>query len=107
MKKLRKIQHHLQDKIDSMVVEILSNTPYSEFRKEVRGYIADIKRGRAYYNDNVFTVPLWAFKPDYPKNVRSKGGYFVYYVAHELSHLISYKVYGERCCHDIRFYGIF
>ena len=105
--KLLKIQLHLQDKIDDIIIRILSNTPYYEFHKEVRGYIADVARGRAHTKYNVFTVPLWAYKPDYPKNIKSNGGYFVYYVAHELSHLISYKVYGGRCNHDSRFYHIF
>lgn len=107
MKKLRKIQPQFQEQIDNMIAGILLHTPYYDFRKEVRGYIADVTRGQAHYKENMFTVPYWAFKPAYPKNLSSNGGYFIYYVAHELAHLIGYKKYGVRCNHDFRYYEVF
>jgi len=107
MKNLRKVQPQLQERIDKMICEILLNTPYYEFRKEVRGYVADVTRGQASYKDNMFTVPSWAYNPRHPKNLSSGGGYFTYYVSHELAHLIAYKKYGARCYHDFRFYKVF
>lgn len=107
MKKLQKIQAQLQKQIDNMIAAILMDTPYFEFCREVRGYIADVARGQAHYKDNMFTVPHWAYNPGHPKNLSSNGGYFSYYVAHELAHLIAYKKHGCRCSHDSRFYEIF
>lgn len=107
MIKLKKIKPHLQEKIDKVIDLLLHNTPYNEFRKDISGYIADVSRGRAHSADFVFTVPLWAYKPDHPKNLKSNGGYFIYYVAHELSHLISHKLYGGKCNHDPGFYEVF
>lgn len=107
MKKPRKIQPHLQNHIDKAIDEILITTPYHEFINDVRGYITDTRRGQAHSKINVFTVPYWAFKPSYPKNLKTNGGYFLYYVAHELAHLITYLKYGGNCNHDYRFYETF
>ncbi len=107
MKNPYKIKAQLQEKIDHMIAKVLANTPYASYQKDVRGYIADVKRGRAYSRDSLFTVPYWAYKPDHPKNLRSNGGYFTYYVAHELSHLIVFKEFGGSANHDARFYEIF
>jgi hypothetical protein len=107
MKNLSNIQPQLQEQIDNMIAWILFHTPYYEFRKEVRGYIADVSRGQAIYKYNMFTVPYWAYKPTHSKNLSSKGGYFIYYVAHELAHLIAFKKHGGRCNHDFRFYEVF
>lgn len=90
-----------------MIIGILVDTPYYEFRNEVRGYIADVARGQARSSDNTFTVPYWAYNPGHPKNLSSNGGYFTYYVSHELAHLISFKKHGVRCNHDYRFYEVF
>jgi len=107
MKQLRKIQPHLQSNIDTAIDSILNNTVYNKYRNGIKGYIADVRAGQAHYKDCVFTVPYWAYKPDYPKNLKTHGGYFIYYVAHELAHLLSFKKHGEKCNHDHRFYEIF
>ena len=107
MNEPNKIQPQLQEQIDNVIARILLRTPYRRFRKEVRGFIADVARGQAFYKDNTFIVPSWAYNPDHLKNLRSQGGYFIYYVSHELAHLIAYKKHGVRCNHDSRFYEIF
>ena len=107
MRTLRMVQPQFQDKIDGAIDAILMQSQYSKYRKEIKGFIADVTRGRAHYSDRVFTVPFWAYKPTHPKNMATNGGYFIYYVAHELSHLVSHIKYGENCCHDHRFYEIF
>lgn len=107
MKKPNKIEPQIQNKIDEVIDGILCNTPYNDFRKEIQGYVADVVRGRAYSKEAVFTVPYWAYRPTYPKNRKTKGGYFIYYVAHELTHLIAHKKFGGRCNHDSNFYKIF
>jgi len=96
-----------QKKIHKVVVSVLKRTPYRKYRKDVRGYIADVQRGEAHYQPCVFIVPYWAFNPTHPKNIAANGGYFIYYVAHELSHIIAYKKHGVKCGHDARFYEIF
>jgi len=107
MKTFPKVQPQFQEQIDKKISGILVRTSYYRFRKEVRGYIADVTRGQAYYKYNMFTVPSWAYHPGYRKNLSSQGGYFTYYVSHELAHLIAYKKYGVSCKHDSRFYEIF
>lgn len=67
----------------------------------IRCYIVDNGKGRARYSEQTFSVPLWAL-------LHPKGeGFFIYYVAHELSHLLRDKD-GERgIMHDYEFYKIF
>jgi len=107
MDKPKKIQPQLQKHIDEAITKLLSGTSYQKYRNEVQGYIADVVRGHAHSKESMFTVPYWAFKPDYPKNRRTNGGYFLYYVAHELSHIIAVKIHGGKCFHDPNFYGVF
>lgn len=108
MKVPYKIQSQFQEQIDNIISKLLVTTPYNKYKRGIRGYIADVVCGRATYYDKCFTVPFWAFKSDYEKNKETNGcGYFIYYVAHELSHLISHKVYRDICHHDYRFYKIF
>jgi predicted SprT family Zn-dependent metalloprotease len=107
MVNLAYIRPELQKQIDGMIIKMLKRSPYRGFRKDVHGYIANLQRGEAHYQYNAFFVPYWAFNPNHPKNIGSKGGYFIYYVAHELSHMIAFKKHGVRCYHDARFYEIF
>jgi hypothetical protein len=104
---LPQVQSKFQKHIDKVIVSLLKRTPYRKLRKEVRGHIAIMERGMASYQHNLFFVPYWAFYPRHPKNVSSNGGYFIYYVAHELSHILAYKKHGVRCGHDPRFTEIF
>jgi hypothetical protein len=68
----------------------------------------DATVGRAYFYQNTFTVPYWAFNPNDWRNKRTNQGYFIYYVAHELSHLLTVKKYNDnKCKHDYKFYSIF
>lgn len=108
MNKPYKIQPEFQNKIDSVVTQLLNVTPYFKFKKGIKGYMVNSVRGRANYPNKYFTIPIWAYNAEYNENKESNGnGYFIYYVAHELSHLISYKVYRDVCHHDYRFYRIF
>lgn len=103
MRKLRKIQKGLQPIIDSTIEELLENT---EFKSDgIKGYIADVARGMS-YRDGQFTVPLWAYDKT-GLGYRKQGGYFKYYVAHELSHQISYKEYDNNNGHNENFYKVF
>ena len=62
------------------------------------GYVTNTQRGLSYY-EGFFSVPLWAWE---------KGPeYFTYYVAHELSHQIRYKRFGDSGVHDEHFYSVF
>jgi len=100
MKTLRKIQTHLQIEIDTVIKNLLYKTKFDgKFTNGIKGYIADVRAGKALY-DGRFTVPYWAFKD-------KRKGYFIWYVAHELSHQLRYKVYGIDGCHDMRFYELF
>jgi len=64
----------------------------------VRGYVVASKRGHAYTRQSEFSVPEWAYN--------KSSGYFVYYVAHELSHIIGYRKFRSHG-HDREFYDVF
>jgi len=64
----------------------------------IKSYVVECQRGRAHCKENVITVPRWA-------HTRGKG-YFKYYVAHELSHIISWRKY-RNDAHDKHFYEVF
>ena len=104
---LPQILPRFQKQTDKVIIGMLKRTPYRKFRKDVRGHVAVTERGMACYQNNSFYVPYWAFHSRHPKNVSSNGGYFIYYVAHELSHILAYKKHGVRCGHDARFTEIF
>lgn len=103
MKALKNIQPQFQEKINDVIDRLLSD--YNKVDSSIdfngiEGFVADTERGYAHY-DGRFTVPLWAL-------IRPKGtGYFVYYVAHELSHQLRYKKYDTEGSHDFKFYEIF
>jgi hypothetical protein len=107
MRKPNNIQSHLQVHVDNAIIKILTNTKYEELIGLVKGHIADVVRGKSYSNYNMFTVPYWAYKPDTIQNRKTNGGYFIYYVAHELAHIITYSKYGGGCSHNSNFYEIF
>jgi predicted SprT family Zn-dependent metalloprotease len=65
----------------------------------IRGYVADVSSGVA-YDDGRFTVPLWAYK-------QRSGGYFIFYVSHELAHVLRQKKYGDGKPHDATYYKVF
>lgn len=107
MKKLRKICHHLQPEINEVINRLLSECKVEYNNEGIKGYIADVRRGYARW-DGQFTVPLWAYDKRYAGlNYRGEEDYFIYYVAHELSHQLRYIKYGKEGSHDFRFYEIF
>jgi predicted metal-dependent hydrolase len=61
-------------------------------------HVVNCVRGRAYWFKNIITVPQWAY--------REGEEYFTYYVAHELSHIISWRKFHNRN-HDKYFYEVF
>lgn len=106
MRKFRKIQHNLQNVINNEIEKLLENT---EFNSEgINGFIADVERGRARFSTLQFTVPLWVYNKNAPFLFMKEEGYFTYYVAHELSHVLSYKKYNlNGKGHGENFYKIF
>ena len=67
---------------------------------EVTVWCVDQRCGKAYQSSGLVTIPLWSLS-------EKKGkGYFGYYVAHELSHMLAKKRYGERD-HCVDFYRCF
>ena len=105
MRKPNKIRYDLQSEIDKVINELLTDTGQSI--GNYRAYIVNQRRGRASYRRGFFTVPLWAFDRRYKDNYRGAEGYFKYYVAHELSHILRYIKYNDHGVHDYRFYEIF
>ncbi len=105
MKRIKNIQHHFQEIIDSTTKFLLSEFNKLESEKdiditEIKGYIVDGNRGYAHLKEGYFTVPLWAFR-------KGINDYFIYYVAHELSHVIAWRKYNENGQHNFQFYDIF
>ena len=107
MQRINKIQPQFQTKIDLIVKILLKNFKKStgiklksKQEKNIRGYVADSTRGKAFW-DGRFTVPYWALKMG--------DDYFTYYVAHELSHQISYIIFEDDAGanHKKEFYSVF
>lgn len=94
---VNKIQHDLQPIIEAEIEKVLSGTGFDS--DGITGYITDTKIGEAEFEALTFTVPLWAYE---------RTGYFTYYVAHELSHLLAYIKYGDKGKgHGEYFYEVF
>jgi len=95
MKKPYKIVHSLQKELDEVQTKLLKKyyniKPGYKLTKYIKGYVVDQCRGhgRKYY----YSIPLWAYK-------RGKD-YFTYYIAHELTHMLSGKG------HRKQFYDVF
>jgi len=107
MKRLKKLQHHLQPNIDEVINRLVSECKNEYDISHVKGFIADVDRGVAHF-DGQFTVPLWAFDRRHKgRNYRGDEGYFIYYVAHELSHQVYFKKHGYKGRHNANFYEIF
>lgn len=107
MKRLNSIQDHLQGEIDAVIIALMANSQFFHMRDQIRGYIADVTRGCAWDKPYRFTVPYWAYNPSFKKNRESNGGYFIHYVAHELSHILAHIKYGIVDTHDAKFYEMF
>ena len=106
MKTVKNIQPQLQEIIDStiqcLLIEFSKIEDYKDIDiTEIRGYIVDGNRGYAHLKQGYFTVPFWAYK-------KGINDYFIYYTAHELSHIITWRKYcDEKGHHDFKFYDIF
>lgn len=62
-------------------------------------YLVDTHRGFSHFRDGFVTVPLWTL---------SRGtNYSMYYIAHELSHILRIYKFGGNGQHDKRFYRCF
>ena len=96
----KKVEHHLQDELDKVIADLIKDTDY--IIDGIQGYIADVQRGRSFAQQGEFTVPYWAYKD-------KRKGYFIHYVAHELSHQLRYKRWGKERgkSHDDKFYVIY
>jgi len=79
------------------VIRIIQPTEFKDLhlpRAIPKVYLVDQCRGRAYAEKGFVTIPLWAEK---------KGkDYFLYYIAHEFSHILSLSH-----SHDFAFYKPF
>jgi predicted SprT family Zn-dependent metalloprotease len=100
----KNIIKHLQPEIDKIISELIAECKMDYDFRFIEGYITDTRRGRAYFGSH-FTVPLWAFDKRHP-GYRSEMGYFKYYVAHELSHIIQYRINNTHG-HGKSFYRVF
>ena len=98
MVKIRKICYQYDDKLKDMIAYLLSNYDNRINPKLISGHITDTVRGRSYSRDSFITVPRWAYKFHHD--------YFMYYTAHELSHIITWRRYRSRG-HGKDFYKIF
>ena len=100
MKTPKKAIHQLTHKIEVAVEDLLHGTEYWErFKnKNFDCLITDTNRGRCTKRN--LTVPLWAYKGTH--KAKDKQDYFIYYLAHELSH-----IFARGHCHKRSFYNIF
>lgn len=88
-KNFKAVQKHLQPEIDEMVQFLLeranSGTAFPGLpkleKRNIRAVVVDHRRGMAYTRFNSMSVPLWSYQ-------RGRE-HFMYYTAHELSHLYS------------------
>lgn len=98
MKIIKNHCRNLDVNIQVIVFNLLSQFDKRINPKLIKSYVVKCNRGKAYLNENIITVPYWAFLIG--------EGYFKYYVAHELSHIISWRRYGSDN-HDKYFYDVF
>lgn len=88
-------QHHLDALIPWLLLQYDKRISVNTFK----GYVTDTRRGRAYVSKGIFTVPLWAY---------NRGSdYFMYYAAHEMSHIIAWRKNHKGVSHDKYFYDVF
>jgi len=98
----KRIVRHLSEhdeKISKEIIDLLFNYDKRIKSTTIKGYVIKGVRGRAYTEHGQFTVPNWTF-------VRG-AGYFTYYVAHELAHIIAARKYSGAAIHDKYFYKVF
>ena len=88
-----RIVNQFQGEIDC-AISLLVSPAYLETWLLPRGYVVGSSRGRSYSKQGAISVPLWAY--------RKGTDYFLYYAAHELSHLFSMSD-----GHDFKFYQHF
>lgn len=105
----KKIDHELSAKLEIAIEDLLYGTKYwSKFKRlDVDCYITDTDTGRvkSRYGKRTLTVPKWAYESKGKKKGQDDPDYFLYYVAHELSHLFSnhghrklfYKAFTQIC----------
>ena len=119
----------LQKNINEVKLKIVNDADISKSDKEklleVNAYVVNSARGVAWFSKGYFSVPLWAYEKQEmsDKQFRKKyktwdkkwfdsnkgrDGYFVYYLAHELSHFLC-KIKGQSKCgnHSLEFYESF
>jgi len=73
---------------------LLEDAHLSNWNSKIVGHVADVRTGLAYTFFQKYTIPLWAY--------RQGPELFLYYVAHELSHLVC-----QEHGHGKRFYEVF
>lgn len=99
-KNFKRVVAHLQPAINAMVAELLAGEVPENFPEPpdpgnpVHAVVVENKQGMCYRHHNSMSVPLWAYE-------RGED-YFMYYTAHELSHLIS-----SASLHQREFYKVF
>lgn len=99
VKRVNKIQHELQSVLDEKIKILLKKAGLDKFNPT--GYIVDQEYGKAWSKYNLITIPLYAYKS-------KKKGYFTYYIAHELSHIVARKSTKKKIeSHGKEFYKYF
>jgi len=99
------IEYELQDERDHVIQSLLDQSTI-KLNFFPKGYITRTIQGRG--NKRYFYVPLWAYHHKlYTTSYHGQEGYFIYYVAHELSHVVRDNMYNFRGLHDSKFYEVF
>lgn len=95
---LKKVKSSYQVELNNAISFLLKKYDKRMTPNSIKGYVTDTRRGYAHVEENIFSVPLWAYKrgPDY----------FVYYIAHEVAHILCWRKYFDSN-HDYKFYAIF
>lgn len=65
----------------------------------IKVYLTTTYRGFAHFDRNYVTIPAYA-------EIRGVD-FFLYYIAHELAHILRYQKFGDEGCHDKKFYRCF
>lgn len=98
MEKEENIQLQIDDIIDSIKLGLMANTEYFNMHTEIYASVENIERGCAWTNPYRFSIPYWAYDPDFIRNRESDGGYLIYYIAHELAHILAHIKFGVSTC---------
>lgn len=99
-KRFTKLQPQFQHEVNLIAQILMAAAGYKA--NGITGHVTDTQIGKASPTLNQFTIPYRVYK-----DRKRRRSYYIYYIAHELSHLVRMHIHGKIGNHDAEFYEIF